>query len=161
MFSYQNRWGLIRPILRPLWLMTLAAADVIGVPSVYLVSMPLDKPTGLFWTTWNQGGIILCTNTTFAVVIWHTGGNSGVWDRCDKFKECLKSNVLLWDHLYLFLVFSGFTGSIKFVCCKELSPNFFTRPMMWIMCLSIVYHWYVLKHQHAQCWLSAGLVSVP
>ena len=32
--SYQNRRGLNRPILRPLWLMTSAAADVISVPSV-------------------------------------------------------------------------------------------------------------------------------
>ena len=34
MFSFQNRRGLNRPILRPLWLMTSAAADVISVPSV-------------------------------------------------------------------------------------------------------------------------------
>ena len=34
MFSYQNRRGLNRPILRPLWLMTSAAADVISVTSV-------------------------------------------------------------------------------------------------------------------------------
>ena len=34
MFSYQNRRGLNRLILRPLWLMTSAAADVISVPSV-------------------------------------------------------------------------------------------------------------------------------
>ena len=38
-FSYQNRRGLNRPILRPLWLMMSAAADVISVPSVmYSVS---------------------------------------------------------------------------------------------------------------------------
>ena len=35
MFSYKNWRGLNRPILRPLWLMTTAAADVISVPSVY------------------------------------------------------------------------------------------------------------------------------
>ena len=34
MFSYQNHRGLNRPILRPLWLMTSAAADVISVLSV-------------------------------------------------------------------------------------------------------------------------------
>ena len=34
MFSYQNRQGLNQPILRPLWLMTAAAADVISIPSV-------------------------------------------------------------------------------------------------------------------------------
>ena len=144
MFSYQNRWGLIRPILRPLWLMTLAAADVIGVPSVYLVSMPLDKPTGLFWTTRNQGGIILCTNTTFAVVIWHTG-------------VIVESEI---DAISLKNAWNP-TCYYETICIFSWCPNFFTRPMMWIMCLSIVYHWYVLKHQHAQCWLSAGLVSVP
>ena len=34
MFTQQNRRGLNRPILRPLWLMTSAAADVISVPGV-------------------------------------------------------------------------------------------------------------------------------
>ena len=34
MISYQNHQGLNRLILRPLWLMTSAAADVISVPSV-------------------------------------------------------------------------------------------------------------------------------
>ena len=34
MFSFQNRRGLNQPILRPLWWMTSAAADVISVPSV-------------------------------------------------------------------------------------------------------------------------------
>ena len=33
-FTQQNRRGLNRPILRPLWLMTSAAADVISVPGV-------------------------------------------------------------------------------------------------------------------------------
>ena len=36
MFTQQNRRGLNRPILRPLWLMTSAAADVISVPGVPL-----------------------------------------------------------------------------------------------------------------------------
>ena len=36
MFSYQNRRSLNRTILRPLWLMTSAAADVISVPSVVI-----------------------------------------------------------------------------------------------------------------------------
>ena len=35
LFSYQNRRGLNRPILRPLWLMMSAAADAISVPSVH------------------------------------------------------------------------------------------------------------------------------
>ena len=37
MFTKQNRRGLNRLILRPLWLMTLATADVISVPSVHKV----------------------------------------------------------------------------------------------------------------------------
>ena len=44
MFSYQNRRGLNRPILRPLWLMTSAAADVISVPSVYIYT----------WYSWHK-----------------------------------------------------------------------------------------------------------
>ena len=36
MFTQQNPWGLNRQILRPLWLMTSAAADVISVPGVSL-----------------------------------------------------------------------------------------------------------------------------
>ena len=43
MFSYQNRRGLNRPILRPLWLMTSAAANVISVPSVIHVYNNSDK----------------------------------------------------------------------------------------------------------------------
>ena len=34
MYTKQNRRGLNRPISRPLWLMTSAAADVISVPGV-------------------------------------------------------------------------------------------------------------------------------
>ena len=45
MFSYQNRRGLNRPILRPLWLMTSAAADVISVPSVILAIKQLADKT--------------------------------------------------------------------------------------------------------------------
>ena len=41
-FSYQNRRGLNRPILRPLWLMTSAVADVIIVPSVMAVDYTVD-----------------------------------------------------------------------------------------------------------------------
>ena len=37
MFTHQNRRGLNRPILRPLWLITSAAADVISVPGVYTI----------------------------------------------------------------------------------------------------------------------------
>ena len=39
MFSSQNSRGLNRAILRPLWLMTSAAADVISVPSVISVDV--------------------------------------------------------------------------------------------------------------------------
>ena len=38
-FFQQNHLGLNRPILRPLWLMTSAAADVISVPSVIIGSI--------------------------------------------------------------------------------------------------------------------------
>ena len=42
--SYYQIWrGLNRPILRPLWLMTSAAADVISVPSV-MISPYVDVP---------------------------------------------------------------------------------------------------------------------
>ena len=43
MFSYKNRRGLNRPILRPLWLMTSAAADVISVPSVHIGASKVNK----------------------------------------------------------------------------------------------------------------------
>ena len=45
MFAYQNWRGLNRPILRPLWLMTSAAADVISVPSVILAIKQLADKT--------------------------------------------------------------------------------------------------------------------
>ena len=43
MFSYQNRRGLNRPILRSLWLMTSAAADVISVDSVKLGTIGINE----------------------------------------------------------------------------------------------------------------------
>ena len=46
MFSYQNRLGLNRPILRQLWLMTSAAADVICVPSVRMENINEGYYTG-------------------------------------------------------------------------------------------------------------------
>ena len=39
-FYYQIRWGLNRPILHPLWLMTSAAADVISVSPVWHMTPP-------------------------------------------------------------------------------------------------------------------------
>ena len=52
MFSYQNRRGLNRSILRPSWLMTSGAADVISVPSV--ITYPCPK----VWCGFHQSFLV-------------------------------------------------------------------------------------------------------
>ena len=50
----QNRWGSNRPILRPLWLMTSAVADVISVPSVIMAA---TKKEIIKTNNWEKGSM--------------------------------------------------------------------------------------------------------
>ena len=94
MFSFQNWRGLNQPILRPLWLMTSAATDVISVPSVPFVQVlhqsPVTSPHKGQWRgalmlslicTWRNGwennheaGDLRCHCTH-----WVTSGNRGTY----------------------------------------------------------------------------------
>ena len=60
MFTQPIRRGLNRQILRPLWLMTSAAADVISVPGVLqhkavnVIQIILLSSAMLYWRAWYE-----------------------------------------------------------------------------------------------------------
>ena len=54
-FTRQNKRGLNRPILRPLWLMTSASADVFSVPSVRSSKIEITKRAYWRWRSSSIG----------------------------------------------------------------------------------------------------------
>ena len=78
-FTQQNRRGLNRPTLRPLWLMTSAAADDISVPRVYLLANRLATqewhflfmaPDYVSWMWCNEGYMVMKYLCVFHTTIW-------------------------------------------------------------------------------------------